>query len=323
MADILRVDMTSLTVTHQPVPERYARLAGRALTSQMVADEVPPKCNPLGKDNKLVIAPGLLAGTTAPSSGRTSVGAKSPLTNGIKESNAGGLPGQKMGKLGIKAIVVEGQPQDKTLYVLKVTKDGAQLAPAGELAGMGCYKLNRKLWQAHGKKVGIIAIGPAGEMLLTNAGVSMNDIENGPGRYAGRGGLGAVMGSKGLKAIVIDDRDAPGVPIAEPERFKAAARRFAQDVLLKHPITSQALPTYGTAVLINILNEAGGLPTRNFSSGRFEGAAKVSGEAIAERIKQRGGKGKTGHPCHPGCVIRCSNIYPDEKGKPLVACLEY
>lgn len=322
MSRILRVNMTDLTVGYEDVPEKYRLLGGRGLTSAITADEVPPTCHPLGPSNKLTFAPGLLTGSSAPSSGRLSAGGKSPLTGTIKESNAGGLAGQKLAKLGIKAVVVEGHPQKADFYLLRIDKDGATLRPAGDLVGKGMYEVADLLWQEYGK-VGIIGIGPAGEMKLANAGISVNDMENGPGRYAGRGGLGAVMGAKGLKAVVIDDKGGPGVPVLDPEEFKKQAKLMTE-ALLEHGVTGTTLPTYGTAALINVMNEAGGLPTRNFSSGRFEGAAKVSGERINElATKERKGVGKVGHACHPGCVIRCSNIFPKPDGTYHVACLEY
>lgn len=323
MSRILRVDMTDLTVKFEEVPEKYRLLGGRGLTSNMVFDEVPPSCHPLGSNNKLVFAPGLVTGTSAPSSGRLSVGGKSPLTGGIKEANAGGIAAQKIARLGIKAIVVEGQAKDGKFYALKVDKDGATLAPADDLIGKGMYEVDELIWKKYPNKPGVIGIGPAGEMRLANAGVSVNDSENGPGRYAGRGGLGAVMGSKGLKAIIADDKGGPGVEIANPELFKQETKKLT-DALLSHPVTSQALPNYGTAVLINIMNEAGGLPTRNFSAGRFEGAAKVSGEMINElATKVRKGAGRVAHPCHPGCVIKCSNVFPKPDGSYHVSCVEY
>jgi len=150
----------------------------------------------------------------------------------------------------------------------------------------------------------------------------VNDRENGPGRYAGRGGLGAVMGAKGIKAIVIDDRGGPGVQVANKRAFREATKKLAKS-LVSHPVTGQALPNYGTAVLVNIMNEAGGLPTRNFSEGRFEGAAKVSGEVINELAKTRKGSGKVAHACHSGCVIKCSNVVAKPNGSYHVGCLEY
>ncbi|MDI6710994.1 MAG: aldehyde ferredoxin oxidoreductase C-terminal domain-containing protein [Bacillota bacterium] len=322
MSRLLRVNMGDISVRWEDKPADYALLGGRALTSRLVYDEVPSTAHALGPNNKLVFAPGLLTGTHAPSSGRLSVGAKSPLTGGIKESNAGGITAQKLASLGVAAIIVEGRPAPGTWRVLVVDAKGARLEPADGLNGLGCYELNERLWAKYGDGCGIICIGPAGEQLMALAGVSTNDSENHPGRYAGRGGLGAVMGSKGLKAIVIRSAETFGVKVADAEKFKDAQHRLAK-ALTTHPVSAQTLPTYGTAALINVLNEAGGLPTRNFSSGRFEGAAGISGETMADTIKARGGKGKTGHACHPGCVIRCSNIYPDEKGEVLCAPIEY
>ncbi|MCR4440712.1 MAG: aldehyde ferredoxin oxidoreductase C-terminal domain-containing protein [Peptococcaceae bacterium] len=320
MAKIVRVNMTDRSIKFEDVPEKYRFLGGRALTSSIVVDEVDPACHPLGPNNKLVVAPGMIAGTAAPSSGRLSVGGKSPLTGTIKEANAGGIPGQLLGRLGIKAIIVEGQPRDKEFYLLKIDSTGAQLVSASEISGKGMYETNALLWKKYGSGAGIIGIGPAGEMKLLNAGVSCNDSENSPGRYAGRGGLGAVMGSKGLKAIVVSAEKGLQVPLADKELFDRGRKKMV-DALLKHPVTSQTLPTYGTAALVNVLNEAGGLPTRNFSAGRFEGAAKTGGEAMAEINPQRGGT--MSHPCHPGCVIRCSNIYHRPDGSHHVSPIEY
>ncbi len=217
-------------------------------------------------------------------------------------------------------MIIEGQPERGKLFLLKISTGGAELVPADDLAGKGMYEINKTLWERYGEGTGIIGIGPAGEMMMRNAGISCNDPENGPGRYAGRGGLGAVMGSKGLKAIVVDDTGAAGVPVANKELFDQGRKKLAK-ALTTHDVTSKTLPSYGTAALINVMNEAGGLPTRNFSSGRFEGADKISGETIAEVTTSRGGK--MGHPCHPGCIIKCSNIINKADGSYHVAPLEY
>lgn len=321
MQKIIRVNMTDGSIRFEEVPEKYRLLGGRALTSSIVCDEVAPDCHPLGPGNKVVFAPGIVTGTTAPSSGRLSVGGKSPLTGGIKEANAGGIPAQKLARLGIKAIIVEGQARDNRFYLLKVDDNGAELLPADDIAGKGMYEVNAILWQKYGQGTGIIGIGPAGEMRMANAGISCNDPDNGPGRYAGRGGLGAVMGSKGLKAIVVKtEKGSSEVPVANKELFDQGRKKLTK-ALTTHAVTSQSLPTYGTAVLINIMNEAGGLPTRNFSSGRFEGAARISGEAINETTGRRGGA--MGHPCHPGCVIKCSNVWVRPDGSYHVAPIEY
>ncbi|MHC1713069.1 MAG: aldehyde ferredoxin oxidoreductase family protein [Solidesulfovibrio sp.] len=320
MAKFIRVDMASKTAKTEECPEKYLGLAGRALTSTFVADEVKPTCHPLGKYNKLIFAPGFLTGTSAANSGRLSCGAKSPLTGGIKESNTGGTFGQKMSKMDIKAIVFEGIPEEDKYYVVKVTMDGVTIeeAPA-ETVGMGNYEAIKILQAKYGPKAGVAIIGPAGEMRLTGANISFADPQSNI-RSAGRGGLGAVMGSKKIKAIVIDETGASSVPIANPEAFKSAAKRFVT-ALTTHPVTGQGLPKYGTNILINILNEAGGLPTKNFRSGRNAWANNIGGETMTANMEARGGKPT--HGCHAGCIIRCSQHYVDEQGKYITSGFEY
>ncbi|WP_273483976.1 aldehyde ferredoxin oxidoreductase family protein [Desulforamulus ruminis] len=320
MPRFLRIDMKKGTAEFQDVPEKYLALGGRALTSQMVSDEVPATCNPLGERNKLIIAPGLLSGTNAPSSGRLSVGGKSPLTGGIKEANAGGICAQKLANLDIKAMIVEGKPAEKGAWMVKVSPEGAEVLKADDLVGKGTYEVTAILRERYGSKVGVICIGPAGEYMLMGAGVATNDAEGNSSRYAGRGGLGAVMGSKGLKAIVIDSPKTFDVPVQDKERFSAAAKKFAK-ILLEHPVTGSGLPNFGTNVLMNIISEAGTLPVKNFgNNGRFDKANEVSGERLAEVAKARGGKAT--HACHPGCVMRCSNVYPMPDGK-VCSPIEY
>src|SRR5512133_3645988 len=210
--------MTAGTVAYEDVPEKYAQMGGRWLTSTMVSDEVDPLSHPLGPNNKLVFAPGIVTGTSASSSARISVGAKSPLTGGIKESNAGTKFAQMQARLGIRAIVVEGEAAAGKSYLLEINKDHANLVEAGELAGKGAYETTDKLVEKYGK-IGICCVGPAGEMKMAAAGICFNDQKDRASRYAGRGGLGAVMGSKGLKGIVIDDKGAAGVPIADKAAF--------------------------------------------------------------------------------------------------------
>jgi len=319
------VNMTDLTAKYEDVPEKYKNWGGRGLTSFITLEEVPPTCHPLGPNNKVTLAPGMVTGTPAPSSGRISVGGKSPLTGTIKETNAGTPFSQHLARLGIKAVVVEGQPKENgKFWLLKVDKEGAELLPADEYVGKGLYEVYPALFDRFGKKAAIMGIGVAGEMKMAMAGVCFNDIDGRPSRYSGRGGMGAVLGSKGLKFIVADDTGGPGVDIADKDLFDTGRKKLTE-ALRTHGVTKEGggLNTYGTAVLINILNEAGGLPTRNFSSGEFEGASKISGEAIAEGVKQRGGAGTMGHPCHPGCIIQCSNIWPKPDGTEHVSVIEY
>ncbi len=322
MSRILRLNMADQTFRWEMVPPAYAGLGGRALTSRLIRQEVAPTCHPLSGANKLVVAPGLLTGTPSANSGRISVGGKSPLTGGIKESNSGGTLSIKLARLGIAAVVLEGKPgEGEGFSLVKISKDGVDLYTADEYVGLGNYRTMSRLRRRFGKSVGVMSIGQAGEKRLTAASIHFADPAGRPSRAAGRGGLGALMGSKKLKALVVDERGAPaGVPLADPEKFKAAARKWAK-YIIEHPVTGQALPAYGTAVLINIVNEAGALPTKNFRGGRFEFAEHISGERLVELIKQRGGKTKEG--CHPGCLIQCSQTYHDAKGKYLTSGFEY
>ncbi|WP_371360841.1 aldehyde ferredoxin oxidoreductase family protein [Sporomusa malonica] len=314
-----RVNMATLTVT-KDAGEQYKGLAGRALTSKIVKTEVDANAHALGKLNKLILAPGFLTGTFAPNAGRMSFGAKSPLTGTIKESNVGGFIGHKLARAGAEAIIVEDVAQDGKLYTMVVTKDGIKLEECPELKGLNIYDATAKLQEKYGLKVGIAAIGTAGENKMASACIGATDQEGEPTRQAGRGGLGAVMGSKGLKAIVVDDAGAANIAFANEEAFRAGAKKLAK-ALTSHAVTGQGLPTYGTNVLVNILNEAGGLPTRNFSEGRFENANDTGGETMYETIKARGANPT--HACSPGCIIRCSQTYKNKEGEMVTGGLEY
>ena len=322
MDKILRIDMGATggpQATETPVGD-YAGLGGRALTSALVAKEVPPLCHPLGEDNKLVIAPGMLSGTTAAMSGRLSVGCKSPLTGGIKEANAGGQPSQMLARLGYAAVVLEGKPGGDTFYKVLINKDGVQISAADGLNGLGNYDLVDKIKAEHGDKVSCLSIGPAGEMKLSAASIACTDMEMRPTRHAGRGGVGAVMGSKGVKVIVVDDAGMKMRSPKDPEKFKAAGKEWV-DGLRKNGTTGEGLPAYGTNVLTNVINEAGAYPTHNFMWGRFEGCEAISGETQAETEIARGGSAT--HGCHRGCIIRCSGIYMDKNGHYLTKQPEY
>ena len=322
MDKILRIDVGAEggpRATTFPVGE-YAGLGGRALTSAIVSKEVPPLCHPLGGDNKLVIAPGLLSGSAGAMSGRISVGCKSPLTGGIKEANSGGQPSQVLGRLGYHAIVLEGKPTTDDLYKVFINKDGVKISVDNSLRMLPNYDLVAKMRGEYGDKISCISIGPAGEMKMCVASVAFTDIEQRPTRHAGRGGVGAVMGAKNIKVIVLDDTGMPMRAPKDPEAFKDANKRFV-DGLKKHAVTGQGLPAYGTNVLTNILNEVGGYPTYNFKQGRFDGAAKISGETQAETEVKR--KGLATHGCHRGCVIQCSGTYNDKDGHYLTKQPEY
>ena len=322
MDKILRIDMGAEggpKATIQPLGD-YAGLGGRAMTSLVVSAEVDPLCHPLSAANKLVFAPGMLTGSAASTSGRISVGCKSPLTGGIKEANAGGQAGQAIARLGYAAIVVEGQPAGADLWTILINKDGVSFKVDNGLKGLGTYASVDKLRAAYGHKVTFMLIGQAGEMMLAAASIAACDRELRPTRHMGRGGVGAVMGSKKIKAFILDETGTVTRPPADEARFKAAATIFNEG-LRSHGVTGQGLPSFGTNVLTNILNEAGGYPTRNFSTGQFEGATNISGETQAATMTERGGEAT--HGCNRGCIIQCSGIYNDATGKYLSKQAEY
>jgi len=326
---ILRLNMTDLSWKLEDVPEKYKALGGRGLTSTMVCDEVDPRCHPLGPNNKIVFAPGIITGTAAPTSARVSVGGKSPLTNGIKEANAGTGWAPALARMQIKAIVVEGMPAEAGKFwgvylTWKAGQPAVEFFPADEYGGKDLFEVYPQVFERFGGRAQVAGIGVAGELKYGNSGVVFNDMKNRPTRYAGRGGLGAVLGSKGLKFLVVDPTDAPGVAIVNEELFKEGAKKM-REALMSHAVTKPkgGLNTYGTCVLVNIINEAGGFPTRNFRTGRFEGAAKIAGEAIFENNKQRMGKEIYNHNCSPGCIIQCSNTVYDVNGNEIASCVEY
>ena len=320
MAVIYRVNMTDLTVQAEEPIDEYKDLGGRALTSAILLKEVPPTCHPLSAENKLVFAPGILSGTAAPCSGRVSVGAKSPLTGTIKESNSGGMGAIALATLGIKAVIIEGQPNGDQLRRLIVTSDGIQIESADGLTKAGNYETMAAQHEEYGDKVVCFSIGPAGEMCSAAASIAVSDVEGRPTRHCGRGGLGAVMGSKRVKVIVVDTAGGERPKPADMDAFKKAAKKFAES-LKAHPLTGDTLPKYGTNALANVVNEAGAYPTRNFQEGQFEGTEAISGERQHDIITER--QGVIAHACHRGCTIRCSRIYLDEDGKYLTKGPEY
>ena len=319
---MLRVDMKEVQVRWEPVPQEYERLGGRALIAKLLLAEIPPACDALGPHNKLIFTPGLLGGASVATAGRLSVGAKSPLTKGVKEANAGGTSGDTLGKLGIKAIVVEHQPKPKQFYVLVLDGDSAELIPAGDVVGIGTYATADRLQERFGADATVICIGQAGEYLMTGAGISTTGERDQRSNHAARGGLGAVMGSKGLKAVVIRKPVGRAVKMVDETLFRTASKAFAQKLINDPKLgTKGSQHLYGTASIVGAVNEMGSLPTRNFSEGKFEHAAELRGEKLRELILAR--EGKVGTRCMPGCVIACRNLFADEAGKPVVGSIQY
>ena len=318
---IWRVNVKTQTVTQEPVPDHWQQLGGRGLLSQIMVDEVVPTCEPLGPQNKLIFAPGLLVGHMLSSCDRLSVGGKSPLTGGIKESNAGGSTGLAITYLGIKALIIEDQLAEPGWWILHLSQSGARWENADEFAGMGVYKTASALLERYGDKVAISLIGPGGEMKMASAGIQNLDKDKVPSRINARGGLGAVMGSKGLKAIIFDKAGCEKPPIADSKAFRAAQKTYNKE-LTAHPQT-QSYSDYGTAAMTRMTNAFGAIPTRNFSDGQFESADKISGEYMRDLLKNRGGASETTHACMAGCIIRCSNVFGGEDGEEIVSPVEY
>jgi aldehyde:ferredoxin oxidoreductase len=300
-------------------------IGGRRLTSEIVAAEVDPGCDPLSAGNVLVWATGPLAGWRVSCGDRLSLGGKSPLTGGIKESNAGGEVAGALAGLDLRALVVEGTfPADAPgLLVVDGAADATEpqavrFLPAGDYWGLHLEALAARLKADFGHDYALITIGPAGEMQLPAAAVCTSDMRGDPFRFSARGGLAAVMGSKGLKAILLHKGRRPR---PSGEAFNTAVRAFHQAVSGNPRV--EVLRTYGTASTVMLTHSLGALPTRNFSQGEFEAADRISGEALHELITMRGGEGTPTEPCMAGCLIQCSNIVPDAQGRRLVARLEY
>lgn len=318
---VWRVDVSSGQVTREPVPAAWQKLGGRGLTVRVLLDEVPPTCDPLGPANKLVFAPGLLAGLMLSSCDRISVGTKSPLTGGIKESNAGGTTALRLARLGVKALIIEGRPSDDEWRLLYLGKDGGRFESAEALRGLGVHQTADLLREKYGTKVGLAIIGPGGEMQLCTAGIENLDKDGEPSRIAARGGTGAVLGSKHIKALIFDDAGCDAPELADPAAYREAAKTYTQ-TLMAQPLT-QSYTEYGTAAMVNMCNAFGGMPTRGYSAGQFEGAEEISGETMRNLIIARDGKGNPSHACMPGCTIRSSNVFPDANGNKVVSPLEY
>ena len=317
MTDLLNVDLTHGKVTREPLSADLELLGGHGLTSAIVDREVNAEADPLGPENVVVYAAGIFAGTVVPNGGRLSVGGKSPLTGGIKEANSGGSAARALAELGLRAVKVTGQADD--LSVLVITADGGKLVLAPELEGLGSFDTVDRLWKQYGDKVSLICTGPAGEMGSKAAAVLVTTSDHHM-RAAARGGLGAVMGSKKLKALVIDGAGGPGVTVADPAALKAASKVLSAGIH-SHPAMA-ALEALGSAFLVNVTQSMGCLATKNFSAGTWENAQDISGEHMVELISARP-NGTTKHSCMKGCIINCSQVYTDEAGEIITSGVEF
>jgi aldehyde:ferredoxin oxidoreductase len=319
---VWRINVREQTLKLEDVPASWQRLGGRGLLARILLDEVDATCEPLGAGNKLIFAPGLLVGHMLSSTDRISVGGKSPLTGGIKEANAGGRTGLHMAYMGIQSLIIEDQPEEDGFWVVHLSlADGAKWERANELAGLGVYETAPKLLEKYGDKVAIAMIGPGGEMKMKSAGIQNIDKDKVPARIAARGGLGAVMGSKGLKAIVFDHAGGGRPPLVSPEAFKAAQKDYTKAVL-EHP-QSITYRDYGTAAMTQLTQQFAAIPVHNFSRGTFDQVESISGESLREFTLTRGKPAEAAHACMAGCTIKCSNVFGGEDGKIIVSPLEY
>ena len=315
------VDMTDQSVEIRDFPDAWKLLGGRALSAKIMLDECSdPKCDPLGPDNVLVMAPGVVSGTAAPTSGRISIGGKSPLTNGIKEANAGGNPGQDLMKLGYRAVVVKGQPADADKrYAVDVTEDGATVKECNDCKGMWNYALIEHLAESYTKTASFISIGPAGEMKLTGASVACTDQDKArrPARHAARGGLGAVMGSKGLKYLSVDAGKKPVRKAADTKAFMGLCKGYTKDF---NEGPKKAVFQFGTSAVVPVANMLNTFPYKNRTEGQSPDAQTLDGARIVETFEERGGGM---HNCMTGCIVQCSNIVHDADGNYKTSALEF
>jgi aldehyde:ferredoxin oxidoreductase len=322
MRRILRINSRSGEITNQDATEEQMRICGRHFIAHVLNQEVEPTCEPLGRQNKLIISQGWFADTNLSTASKISIGGKSPLTGGIKESNTGGYFGRRLAKLGIKAVILEDIPtQVPAPRVLFISDDSVQLSEFPELKVQLVSRSIQLIKEKYGNDVGMLVIGPAGERLMHAAGIACPDDKGLQMRYAGRGGLGALMGSKGIKAIVISARRAVPVEIADPTLMNETTREIAR--LLTVDPKSKNRKLYGTLDILDVANQTGMLPTRNFSEGSFEQASGLTGPNFSDLVAKRGGVGRSGTPCVPGCTIQCSNVFPNAKGEKIVATLQY
>jgi aldehyde:ferredoxin oxidoreductase len=290
---ILRIDLTKGTVATEATNPQLAKqyIGARGMATKVMFDEVDPKVDPLSPDNKLIFAPGPLTGTFAPSAGRYDVVTKGPLTGTIAASNSGGSFGPELKYAGYDMLIIEGKAA-KPVY-LWIKNGEVEIRDAGSLWGQQVPETTDMVRAETDEEAKVACIGPAGEQLSMISCV-MNEMH----RAAGRTGVGAVMGSKNLKAIAVVGTGA--VKVADPQAFKATVMT-ARKMIQAHPVGGAGLKAFGSDVLVNILNEVGGLPTRNFQDGYFPTANNVGGESLSAKLLVRP-KG-----CF-SCIISCGRV---------------
>ncbi len=305
--NVLRVNLSKGTATSEPLNMEWADkyLGQRGLASKYLSEEIDPKCDPLGPDNKIIFATGPLTGTCASTGGRYSVITKGALTGAIACSNSGGYFGAELKFAGWDMIILEGRA-DKPVY-LTIFDDDVQIRDADAIWGKSVWETDAWVKAAHqDPMMHVAAIGVSGENEVLYACV-VNDLH----RAAGRSGVGAVLGSKNVKAVAV--RGTQGVKVKDFKAFMKATND-GKKVLKDNAVTGEGLPTFGTQVLMNVINEAGALPTRNSRDVQFDGASNISAEAMAEPRKSDGKPNLLTNQACFGCTIACGRISQiDEK----------
>jgi len=318
----LRVNTKTGQIKQENYKEEYKLLGGRGLIAQFLIDEVNPKCDPLGPENKLIITTGVFAGTNVSTAHRLNIGGKSPLTGTVKEANSGGTAATYLANHGIKLLVFDEIPAADDWRILHIDKDSnANLIPAGDYKGLSVYQLVNKSKAEYGNDVSVIAIGPAGEKQYKTACINVTEFGEGhPCRQAARGGLGALMGSKKIKAIVMEKAANRYQPeISNPEGFKESVSNFNKT--LAGAAKSSPFSQIGTNAIVAASGPAGVLPVNNFNGEIFRNYEGLSPNVFMTNIAERGGKNKI--PCQAGCVVACSNHYYGKDGEHITSSLEY
>ncbi len=322
MRKYLQINLNDRTIkTEERDGEDVIRIGRNYIAKSLLAEGVA-KVDPLSPENPLIFSAGPFAGANFSNANRLSIGCKSPLTGGIKEANAGGTFAFAMGQLEISGFTLRGVSDD--WVVIRITKEGdITFEDATPYMGTGVMESTAKLFEKYGDKVAIGLIGPVAEYLGLIAGIAFTDPEGRPTRIAARGGVGAVMGSKKVKAIVVDKDKMP--TFHDRKKLMGYVREYGK--MLKADPAIEAFSKLGTAMVADVTNNLGGLPTRNFSAGSLVDASveplKLGGVFIREQTLARGGEGETTHACMPGCMIQCSNVYADENGKEICSPVEY
>ncbi|MHA1299288.1 MAG: aldehyde ferredoxin oxidoreductase C-terminal domain-containing protein [Candidatus Helarchaeota archaeon] len=316
---IIRIDLEKEDIKMEEIKEDhpFEFYAARSLSSKIIAEEVPPKCDPLGKENKLIFATGFLSGTIVPNSGRISIGAKSPLTEGIKESNVGGRAPSFLAQQKIRAIILENISNNWKIIEVKDSKLKLLDAEKFGYNGMNNIELSEHILKDFNHRVGAFTIGIAGEKKFLNASIASLDMEGYPSRHAGRGGMGAVMGSKKIKAIIVHPPSKISFDYYDKNTFQSIAKDWFKELSESKKIFSK----YGTALGVSGMNQTHGLPTQNFRRGSFKDVEGINADALHNFIIKNNGKYSV--PCSPGCAIKCSNILYDENGQHITSSLEY